>query len=179
MGRERDKHRLMIEYARRFGLKVFVETGTYRGDTVQAMLDSGLFHQIHTVEVYEDRARAAQKRFGSILSVHCSCGDSAVVLPRIVGRVREPALFWLDAHHSGKRIARVKGLIETPVAEELEAVLPHPYEHVVLIDDAAYYRKYGGRIDNYPTTDELKAIVRQYRPAWQFVEQANIIRLHK
>ena len=42
------KQRVLREYAERYELKVFVETGTYRGDMVQAM--KPLFDKIYSIE---------------------------------------------------------------------------------------------------------------------------------
>lgn len=177
--RERNKHYLLTEYAKLYGPKIFIETGTYRGDTVKAMLKTSLFEQIHTVDIYEDRVENAQQRFASFRFIHCWHGDSAVVLPDVLAQIKEPALLWLDAHHSGKQIARVKGLIETPIKAELQAVLQHPHDHVILIDDASYYKKYGKKIAEYPTTSDLRDMVTQYRPDWEFVEMEDIIRIHR
>ena len=136
------KHNTLIQYAQTYGTKVFVETGTYKGDTVKAMVESKLFNRIHTVDIYQDRADAAIRRFRNYPTVKCWYGDSAKLLPVILKEVRQPALFWLDAHHSGKKIARIKGLIETPLLAELEAVLQHHHNHIILIDDANYLRKF-------------------------------------
>jgi len=59
---EIDKRNRLIEYAEEFGCTNFVETGTYKGDTVKAMLQSGRFTQLHTVDIYEDRVANAQRR---------------------------------------------------------------------------------------------------------------------
>jgi len=43
------KQRVLREYAERYHLKIFVETGTYRGDMVEAM--KHLFHKIYSIEL--------------------------------------------------------------------------------------------------------------------------------
>jgi hypothetical protein len=178
---EIDKRNRLIDYAKRFGCKVFVETGTYKGDTVKAMLLSGLFDKIYSMDIFEDRAVHAQNRFKSFPTVDCRFGDSAVVLPEILTEIHEPALFWLDAHHSGKQIARTKGLVETPIAAELDAVLNHPQaaDHVLLIDDARYYEEFSKQYDNYPTTQALKDKILGKFPDWVFEVKDDIIRAHR
>ncbi|MHA2063975.1 MAG: hypothetical protein ACXABY_06275 [Candidatus Thorarchaeota archaeon] len=174
-----NKHSILTRYAETYGTKVFVETGTYKGNMVKAMLKSKLFDQIHTVDIFHDRVVAARKKFSSFTKVKCWSGDSATVLPAILDEIHQPALFWLDAHHSGGRIARTKGLIETPVLDELTNILKHPYDHIILIDDANYYRKYGEKIPEYPTTKDLKNLVKKFRPEWTFKEIEDIIRIHR
>lgn len=175
---EIDKQNRLIKYAKRFGPKVFVETGTYRGDTVKAMLLSGLFAEIHSIEIYEDRAKRAEKRFASFGNIHCWHGDSGELLPGILSKIDKPILFWLDAHHSGKQIARVKGLIETPIAAELKAVLNHRPDDVILIDDARYYVEFSKKYPNYPSLDELERMVKAKYPEWMFEVKDDIIRVH-
>lgn len=175
------KRTLLLDYARRFGPKVFVETGTYKGDTVKTMATSGLFTQVISMDIYEDRALHAQARFQGFPSVHCYCGDSAKLLPEIIATLHEPALFWLDAHHSGKQIARVKGLIETPILAELRAVLDFEYagQSVVLIDDQRYYVDFSKQYPNYPNLDQLREMILGKFPNWVFDCKDDIIRCHR
>jgi len=177
---EIDKRNRLIRYAKEFGVKIFVETGTYKGDTVKAMLVSKLFSRIYTVDVYEDRVMNSRRRFESFPNIYCLQGDSADVMPQILTDiVDEPTLFWLDAHHSGKQIARKRGLVSTPIVAELTAVLQHNADHIVLIDDARYYEEFSTKYENYPSTEELRALVAQYRPDWQFIVKDDVIRTHK
>lgn len=178
---ELDKRNLLLEYARRFAPKVFVETGTYKGDTVKAMFASGLFTAIYTIDIYLDRVERARRRFGTFGTIHCFDGDSAEVLPLILEAIGEPALFWLDAHHSGKQIARAKGLVSTPILAELEAVLAHSHadEHVILIDDARYYVTFPEKYPDYPTLAALETLVRQRLPDAVFDVTNDIIRIHR
>lgn len=175
---ERNKHATLKWYAGQYGTKVFVETGTYRGDTVKAMLKAGLFDQVHTVDIYRDRVNNARKRFCSFPYVKCWHGDSAEILPRILSGITQPALFWLDAHHSGKQIARKK-IIETPLVAELTAVLQQSHEHIILIDDANYYRKFGEKLPDYPTISDIESLVDKYHPDWTCREIEDIIRIHR
>jgi hypothetical protein len=119
-------------YARMFGLKTFVETGTYLGDTVAGVLDQ--FDACITIELSQhlhDRARA---RFAATPRVTCLHGDSGALLARVVSSLDGPALFWLDAHDSGGNTASAG---YDPIAKELLAIYAdRDRRHVVLIDDA-------------------------------------------
>lgn len=176
---ERDKRDRLIRYAKCFELKNFVETGTYKGDTVKAMLVSGLFEAIHTIDIYVDWVARSERRFASHLNVECWCGDSATQMPDIVGTLVGPTLFWLDAHHSGKQIARVNGLIETPIIAELNAILGRDPGDVILIDDAHYYEEFAAKYPNYPSMEVLKELVRKKCPNWVFEIKNDVIRVHR
>src|SRR5215467_1473195 len=56
------KQVIIKDYQRRFGLRVFVETGTFAGEMIDAVL--GRFDRIYSIEL-DDRLYAnAMKRFG-------------------------------------------------------------------------------------------------------------------
>lgn len=164
------KQETLRAYGRRFGLAVFVETGTYFGDTVLAVRDQ--FRRLYSVELSADLARLAQGRFRGDPHVTILQGDSAAVLPRLLSEVREPCLFWLDGHYSEGVTAR--GRHTTPVLTELEAIFAHPVRgHVILIDDARLF----GTEPGYPALAELRALTARDRPDLQFEVEDDIIRL--
>ncbi|MBI4494137.1 MAG: hypothetical protein HY690_15220 [Chloroflexi bacterium] len=100
-------------------------------------------------------------------------GDSSDVLPEILSKIAEPALFWLDGHYSGGVTAR--GKYETPVWQELQHILNHSAAwHVILIDDA---RCFVGQSD-YPTLQETRDLVWRKHPEWLFDVAHDIIRIH-
>ena len=178
---ETEKRTLLIEYAQCYNTTMFVETGTYKGETVKAMAKSGLFKQIHTIDIYLDRAHAAAIRYRHFPGVHCWKGDSAEQLPRIIKPLQEPILYWLDAHHSGKQIARSKGLVETPIMAELDTVLAHPQidKSVILIDDAGYFEQFPKKYKNYPTTEQVRDKILEAQPNWVFEVEDDVIRAHR
>ena len=94
----RVKARALSRYAARFGLLVFVETGTYRGDTVAAIASQ--FDRCVTIELSEDLWKSACARLSKLSNVSCLFGNSSVLLPKILRDIDAPALFWLDAHAS-------------------------------------------------------------------------------
>jgi hypothetical protein len=98
-------HRLLDER----GHRVFVEAGTWRGDTVEFFV--GRADTIVSVEVDEDLAAYATKRFADEPSVQIIQGDAAIEIPRIVRSCTSPPLVYLDSHCSG---------VGTSMGEELE-----------------------------------------------------------
>ncbi len=164
------KQGVLRSYARRYDLKIFVETGTYRGDMVEAM--KPLFEKIYSIELSERLFDAARKRFQADRHVELIHGDSGKELGRIMERIDRPALFWLDGHYSAGETAR--GEHETPVREELEHIFRAPdLGHVIVIDDARAF----GTDPAYPTFEELGKYVRSRRPRARVLVEDDSIRI--
>jgi hypothetical protein len=143
-------------YARSFGLRLFVETGTYLGETAEWMARAGF--RVWTIELDAALYYKAQSRLARYPGVTVIKGDSAEILPRLLDQLDEPALFWLDAHWSGEETAR--GAVDSPVMCEVDAIFRHKVTgHVILIDDA---RLFLGR-NGYPYLDDLLRMVRSSR----------------
>lgn len=129
---EKMKRVTLRHHALRHQLRTFVETGTFRGDTVEFMLP--VMDSIHSIELSDELHAAAVERFRGQPKVHLHKGDSGLLLANILAKLDGPALIWLDAHFSGKMTAL--GEEETPILAELEAVFATSrFPHVVLIDD--------------------------------------------
>jgi hypothetical protein len=166
------KERIVKQYAERFSVDTLVETGTYRGRMVFATRNS--FRCIFSIELDQVLYEQARMRFALMPQITILQGDSSQVLPELLSKINTPCLFWLDAHHSGGGTAR--GALETPVVQEVKSILNHPVEgHVILIDDARYFV---GEND-YPTLDELKAVISDVHSDWVFEVEEDIIRIHK
>lgn len=122
-------------YAQHYGVRFFVETGTYLGDTTAGV--ANLFERCWTIELSEGLHRRASRRFSGT-NIDCLQGDSGILIPKILASLSAPALFWLDAHASGGITADAG---YDPLFTELEAILGSPARHVILIDDV------GGRFE--------------------------------
>ncbi|OIP76252.1 MAG: hypothetical protein AUK06_00290 [Parcubacteria group bacterium CG2_30_36_18] len=165
------KQKIVKEYTRRFVIDTLIETGTYKGEMVSAIKNT--FKEIFSIELDNKLFEAAKKKFSKYPHIHIIHGDSGKILPEILSSLKKPCLFWLDAHYSGG--STIKGDVETPIAEELKAILHHSVQnHVILIDDA---RRFIGKND-YPTIKWLKDYVLKYRPDWSFEIENDIIRIH-
>lgn len=165
-----DKQRTIIEYAERFRLPILIETGTYRGDMVNAT--KNIFRAIYSIELDQALFEQAQKRFSGDNHIVILPGDSAKVLPGILEKLHEPALFWLDGHYSGGETAL--GNLQTPVLAEIKHILQHAVNgHVLLIDDARCFVGIG----DYPTLDTLKKFIDSLKPGLQFEVHGDIIRV--
>lgn len=161
------KQRVVLEHAAAKGARIFVETGTFYGHMLRACL--GHFDRLVSIEVEPHFCRRAQKVFRRYRNVSVLRGDSGEILPDVLRTIESPCLFWLDAHYSGNVTGRAE--LETPIKQELAAIVSHPIRHVVLVDDANCF---DGTHD-YP---EVAWIERTGRDAGYSVSVAdNIIRL--
>ena len=174
------KRMTVLEYANRFNAEVFVETGTYLGDMVYAVRNS--FKEIYSIELSLHLYNLAKKRFAGYDHIHIINGDSFDELKNVIGRTSGICLFWLDGHYSGGITA--KGRKDTPIIEELEAILDSGLDNnVILIDDArtfsqdSAYPISGKGI--YPTIEQLQKIVHNKCDECVISLKHDIIRIHK
>lgn len=165
------KEKVLLRYASLFNISTLVETGTFLGDMIKAVKRH--FQTIYSIELDKQLYYRAKIRFGKIKHIHFLQGDSAQVLPKVLSLIREPCLFWLDAHYSGGITA--KECLETPIVQELRLILSHPLatEHVILIDDA---RNFVGAND-YPTLEQLDNMISLICPSFVMEVQEDIIRI--
>lgn len=154
-------HIIKLRWLRRFqksySLETLVETGTYKGTTVDAMLNQ--FQQIYSIELDYELWKRAHDRFLQYPHVHVVQGDSGEVLPTILASIFDRCLFWLDGHFSGGETARRAK--DTPIVGELAAIRSHHREdHVILIDDARYFNG----MNDYPTLDSVFSMLKEINP---------------
>lgn len=109
---------------------VFVETGTYLGDTIFAMETK--FDELHTIEIKEDLYANAKNRYkGDKISFYL--GDSSKEMTKIVTSLNKNCIFWLDGHYSAGITGR--GEKDCPLCEELQSIMDNFTEKAVIIID--------------------------------------------
>jgi hypothetical protein len=151
-----EKRQHLVDWVRRSGVRVFVETGTFRGETTLALRE--VVDRCITIELDPALHEAAQRKFAGKDGIELMHGESGDLIPEVLATLDEPALFWLDAHYSGPGTAR--GIEDSPILRELDAVLRHPIkDHIVIIDDA---REFVGA-NGYPTVRRLAKLVGSHR----------------
>ncbi len=164
------KQQVLRGLAHDYGLEILVETGTFRGDMVAAMLES--FHKIFSIELSEQLYIAARRRFQKCTNVEIVHGDSGVELARLLPRLDRPTLFWLDGHYSAGATAR--GASDTPIFEELSHILNSPMQnYVIVIDDARLF----GTDSSYPTFEELRHFIQSSSAGSQIHVETDSIRV--
>ncbi|MEJ7676473.1 MAG: rRNA adenine N-6-methyltransferase family protein [Segetibacter sp.] len=171
------KRSALNDYKEKYGLDVLVETGTFTGDTVEYFKNT--FKKVVSIELAEDLAKRAQKRFKNDANVKIIKGDSGEALKELVEEINEPILFWLDGHYSSEffvgdeYIATAKSALNTPVEEELKTILSSRRDHVILIDDA---RLFNGTND-YPTINKVKKMVKKAGNSYSVIVNNDIIHI--
>ena len=166
------KQKNIRDYRERFGLDVLVETGTFKGDMIQAM--RGDFRKLYSIELADHFHEAAVERFKSDPSIEILHGDSGQVMSELVPKLDGPALFWLDGHYSAGNTAR--GDKDTPVMEELGHIFARQdLRCVILIDDARCFEGKSEQV--YPSMDEVRAFVAGHRPDWKVEVDTDCIRI--
>lgn len=165
------KQSLVCDYARRFGLRVFVETGTQYGDMVFGVMKH--FEHLYSIELDPDLFAFCLKRFASAPHVALVQGDSAEKTGEILAEIQTDVLFWLDAHYF--RYGRsARGPKETPVLEELEAILSQrDRRHVILVDDAHCFIPGRG----FPSLETLRDFVSKTGNDLSFTVLHDVIRI--
>jgi len=125
---------LIRELKRHLPLEVFVETGTFEGDTVAQVRE--LFETLHTVELSEKYFEISRQRFLHDPAIVVSQGHSPDWLKQLVPRLLDQTvLYWLDAHWCVAE--QTAGEIsQCPLIEELRAIGGLNPQSVLMIDDA-------------------------------------------
>lgn len=171
------KRAIIDGYRNEFEIELFVETGTFLGDTVDYFKNK--FEKVYSIELSEELANKAIKRFKEVKKVQIIQGDSGTVLHDLVNQFKRPAIFWLDGHYSSEfflgdeYIKTARADKDTPVENELKAIFRSSIPHIILIDDARLFK---GEND-YPTIDELRKLVKESKPGYKLTVGDDIIRI--
>lgn len=151
------KPELLERYAA--GRKIFVETGTSKGEGLQTAIDFG-FDQYYTVEANADVYQKACERFVENDDVELLLGDGGQVLPGLLRYVHEPAVFWLDSHWSTGEAPLSPGVSPCPLLAEIRAIAEHPIkDHVIMIDDIRYFWRGIAQWNNITTNDIIQMVL--------------------
>jgi hypothetical protein len=165
----RVKQEIIQKFQRRSNYTTFVETGTFRGDMVEAQKRQ--FDTIYSIELSQYYYERAVERFKGIPHIHLLFGDSSVVLPSIIAKLDSPAIFWLDGHYSAGQTA--KGDKECPILEEIDTIFSgKPLDHIILIDDARCFNGEG----DYPTIESLTASIQEKDNRYHIAVENDVIR---
>lgn len=146
------KRKYLLSISKKYSLKIFVETGTFKGDMINALKNN--FTQLYSIEVSNFLYVEAKKRFSKYNKIRIIEGDSAIRLKELMNIINCSTLFWLDAHCSEGITSQ--GEKYTPILEEIKIILETNLNHVIVIDDL---RLFDSDI-NYPTYIEVENIVK-------------------
>lgn len=149
---------------------VFVETGSHRGDGIQAALDAG-FTCVYSVDILPFAYGWCCHRYQDVRDmVHLACGDSRPWLQEVLAHsIGSPSVFWLDAHWCGGDgemdghdvHAQAAG---APLLDELEIIGRHRIRsHAILIDDVRQF----GSDEYFPGHDEVLDALSQINAGYE------------
>ncbi len=163
------KQRAVLEYEQAFGLATLIETGTYYGEMIAAVVDR--FRKIYSIELDPDLAKRAQQRFRKYSHVEIIEGDSQMVVPQLLQRLNERCLFWLDAGYCGW-IGELGD--QDRLGSEFKAILNDRIpDHIILMDDADGIRDEHGS----PILSKVIASIKSDYPSRRVEVVHNIIRI--
>jgi hypothetical protein len=147
---------------------IWVETGTFQGDTTQYLADTAKF--VHSVEPEP----ALFKRHRAI-QIHAkrstSFGLSENVLPVLLKELTGDVNFWLDGTTPGG--ITHKSPLETPIVQELETIERHRERFApltVMIDDIRCFQPHIPEYSSYPDLEFIVSWARRNNLKWH-IEQ--------
>lgn len=165
---------LVARLTKEFGIATFVETGTHKGNTAEWA--SSYFEKVFTIEGSELWYERTKQRLSPQSNVSMLFGHSARVLPEVVGQLAGPALFWLDAHWSGRQTAGADD--QCPLLGEIAAINSPALDHFVLIDDARLFLSPPApphNVDQWPDIAAILATLNAAHPKYTVVFEDAII----
>jgi hypothetical protein len=139
------KRLVILEAFERLGLDVFVETGTYYGETTRLL--SRVARRVLTVELSPTHYRMAL-RTSKKPNIELTFGDSREFLRRITPQLTGKICFFLDAHPTNPETTP-EGEVDIPILEELRIVTANSHTTLIIIDDAV-----GG--EGYPSIEAVR-----------------------
>lgn len=160
------KRQRIYKLQKNYGFDLFVETGTFYGQMVNAM--KGRFNKVVSIEIYEPLFRLNDMAFRHRKDVTIMLGDSAKVLSSIMHEKPESVLFWLDGHYSGRGTG--KGDLTSPIIEELAIILSNmPKKLCLVIDDLRLFVNE----DGYPSKERVVAILKEANAGFEIWEDCD------
>jgi hypothetical protein len=152
------KQRHLLHTLRARGHRIFVEAGTYKGETTAFFVPHA--DQVISVELHDGLFAAARQRFAKHTNVTLIHGDSLVEIPKIVANCSTPPLVFLDGHFSGP------GTAEGEEMEPAESTLRRladvsPAGTTIVVDDLRFF---GSGLAGFPQLDAITAAARAAFP---------------
>jgi hypothetical protein len=119
--------------------KVFVETGTYYGETVRKAIESG-YEEIHSIEINDFYYQKNKIDFKNNKNIFLHKGDSSIILFETIKNINDQITFWLDGHYMSQDDNQKENQTQSkkiyPILEELDLISLHKIKnHIIMIDD--------------------------------------------
>jgi hypothetical protein len=156
---DRAKRRFLLRLFKQRNHHLFVESGTFRGGTVEYFVPHA--RRIVSVEIEPELHAAARRRFEGSPSVELVLGDAFEEIPRVLADLSEPPFVYLDGHFTGG-INKEPGSFVEPAPGILDKLseLELPKGTSIVVDDLRLF----GHGDWFPPLDELTRAARACFP---------------
>jgi len=151
------------QFRNRYGLDVFIETGTWHGVTTANA--APYFKTVYTIELSNELYDIASANLKSFVNVNPILGPSEIELEKLLKELGPiSSLVFLDAHYSCGDTA--KGEIDPPLLNEL--VLLNDYiqkDTVIIVDDVRCFEsKFITNPNGYPKLSDIKNYINSSYP---------------
>jgi hypothetical protein len=127
------KHEIIEKYL--IPNSIFIETGTYYGETVKKFIDNPNFFKIYSIEASKLLYNLTKKMKSNKVNLYY--GTTEKILPQILIKLRKlnaKYTFFLDAHYSYNETFR--GKEDFPIITELRTINKYvKTKKIILIDD--------------------------------------------
>lgn len=134
----------------------YVETGTYKGESIDVALACG-FQNIISIEVDRQLYEDTVNRFRDFPNIRIIHGDSGKILYDAIRYIDGSITFWLDAHMTSNSGIGDKAC---PVLEELGQIARHDIKnHTILVDDMRLFFEFNDDMSNIKVEDLKNKII--------------------
>lgn len=161
----------VLEYAKKYNIKTFIETGSFIGSTINGVKE--YFEDIHSIELSPKLFSICLGYFQYMNNIHLYNGESEKILPMILQNIDNPCVFWLDSHYSAGVTAR--GTTSSSLHAEIPAILGHHIKnHIILVDDT--YDLFDA--DGYLSPGTIKKMILEKLPNYEVTIEGYILRAY-
>ena len=116
---------------------LFIETGTYNGETTFAM--EKLFNHVYTIELSDKYYENTRRKYTGNKITFIK-GDSAEKLKELCPTLEKDSIFFLDGHFAGGDTAQ--GSKDCPLIEEIKHIIQSfKNKGIIIIDDCRLFAK--------------------------------------
>lgn len=114
---------------------IFIETGTLVGEGIITAMTMG-FKMIYSVEYDDALYKICTHRFINIPNISLYKDDSALFLEKILQKIKEPTVIFLDAHFCGFNSKTGLNEIWIPIVNEMNAIIKYgTIGSTIIVDD--------------------------------------------
>jgi hypothetical protein len=157
------KHSVLLRNA--LPNSIWVETGTYLGQTTKKLSKHGLY--VYSIEPEPSLHANAASYFKLHKNIEILKGLSEEILPSLLPKLSGDINFWLDGHYSAGNTH--KGPKDTPILEELAQISNHLNylgRVCVMIDDIRFFNPEFDPSSSYPSLNLLVDWANQNSLIW-------------